>query len=179
MCQARTKGSSRNSYLRIMQGEKKKKIEQKNYLQVLCSALESLWGLPFTFYFILILGLKCCTHTLVMLLRMVYIRGEVSVVGPEQMKDLSMNDPIYGIVWSLVIRAILTQRKRLPLFFSVGRLKTKCYGLYDQDCSFMMLFLNCKAHQCGHLSLMCRNPKSIISHWNHCGTQGFLPLYLG
>lgn len=77
---------------------------------------------------------------------MVYIQGEVSVVGPELMKDLLMNDPIYGIVWSLFICAIVTQRKRFPLFFSVGKLKTKWFGFYDQNWSFMKLFLNCKAH---------------------------------
>lgn len=80
-----------------------------------------------------------------MLLRMLYIRGEMSVVGPEQMKDLLMNDPIYGMVWSLFIRAIVTQMKRLPLLFSVGKWKTKWFGLYDWDCSLMMLFLRCKA----------------------------------
>lgn len=51
-----------------------------------------------------------------MLLWMVYSQGEVSVVGPEQMKDLLMNDTIHGIVWSLFIRAVVTWRKSFPLF---------------------------------------------------------------
>lgn len=99
-----------------------------------------------------------------MLLWMVYIQGEVSVVGPEQMKNLLMNDPIYGIVWSLFISAIVTQRKKVPLF-SVGRLKTKWFDLYDQDWSFMMQFLNCKAHL--YRIIFCwHDPKSMTSHWN-------------
>lgn len=56
---------------------KEKENRAKNYLQVLYSALESLWGLPFTFYFILILGLKYCTHTCHVATDGLYLRWSV------------------------------------------------------------------------------------------------------
>lgn len=185
MCQAPAQGSFRNSYLGITQGEKKKKIEQKNYLQVLCSALESLWGLPFTFYFILILGLKYCTHTCHVAMDGLYPRWSVCCGTWTNEGFIDEWSHLWDCL-KLVYMCNCNLEEKLSSLFTTGRLKTKCSGLCGQDWSFMMLFLNYKAHHSRVIFCWCAAKDRVqqLHHQPlkpvcHCGTQGFLLLYLG
>lgn len=105
-----------------------------------------------------------------MLLWMVYIRGEVSVVGPEQMKDLLMSDPIYGIVWSLFICAIVTWRKSFPLFLLQEDWKQNVLVFVTRIgrswCCFWIVKLITPESSFADVQRKIECSNSIISHWN-------------